>query len=328
MIAMSDFGHLFVNSVRIARAQAIGAPNSRGNIAFMATECIALQLCLFRKLLVAAVSLAGTSLAQTPLPPSPFSQLPASTSAAALPVFEVAVIKLNLSGSGSSRSNIDNGRFNATNVSLKNLMEYRAYGIPGSRILSGPKWLDSTRFDIEAKMDDAGADRLRTLAHNPRKLEMQAMFQQLLAERFKLAVHWETRELPVYALIVAKKSPKLPPTKESTEGSGTSSHNTGSGSQFSARGVTLPEFAEALTQELSRELGRGVIDKTEIKGRYDITLKWTPDGGASADSAAPSTDSGPSIFTAIQEELGLKLKPEKASVHVLVIDHAEMPSEN
>jgi hypothetical protein len=105
----------------------------------MATERIALELRFFGKLLlVAAASLAVTSLAQTSAPPSPSSQPPASTSAAALPVFEVAAIKLNQSGSGSSRSNINNGRFTATNVSLKNLMEYEAYGIPGTRILDGP----------------------------------------------------------------------------------------------------------------------------------------------------------------------------------------------
>jgi uncharacterized protein (TIGR03435 family) len=79
---------------------------------------------------------------------------------------------------------------------------------------------------------------------------------------------------------------------------------------------------------LSRELGRDIIDKTEIKGRYDLTLKWTPDAGAVPDSAASSTDPGPSIFTAVQEQLWLKLEPAKASVQVLVIDHAEMPSEN
>jgi uncharacterized protein (TIGR03435 family) len=318
---MSDFGQVFVCIARIARA-----PISRRNIASMATERIALELRFFGKLLLfAAASLAVTSFAQTSPPPS---QQPATTSAAALPVFEVAAIKLNQSGSGSSRSNTNNGRFTATNVSLKNVMEYEAYGIPGSRILDGPKWLDSTRFDIEAKMDDSEAGHLHSLAHGPRRLETQAMFQQLLADRFKLAVHWETRELPVYALVAAKKGSKLQPTKESTEGSGTSSHNSKSGSQFTAKGVTLPELAEGLTQELSRELGRSIIDKTEIKGRYDLTLQWTPDAGAATDSAASSADSGPSIFTAVQEQLGLKLEPAKAPVQVLVIDHAEMPSEN
>jgi uncharacterized protein (TIGR03435 family) len=296
----------------------------------MATEHIALGRRFFAKLLlVVAASLALKSLAQTSAPPFPSSQPSASTAAAALPVFEVAAIKQNQSGSGSSRSNTNNGRFTATNVSLKNLMEYQAYGIPGNRILDGPKWLDSTRFDIEAKMDDSLADHLRTLTHAQRRLETQALFQQLLADRFKLAVHWETRELPVYALVVDKKGSK--PTKDSTEGSGTSSNNSRTGSQFTAKGVTLPELATGLTQELSRELGRDIIDKTEIKGRYDLALRWTPDAGAASiatDGAASSADPGPSIFTAIQEQLGLKLEPDKAPVQVLVIDHAEMPSAN
>ena len=178
---------------------------SRRNIAFMATGHLALERRFFGKLLlVVAASLAVKSLAQTSPPPFPSSQPPAST-AVAPSVFEVAAIKQNESGSGSSRSNTNNGRFTATNVSLKNLIEYQAYGIPGSRILDGPKWLDSTRFDIEAKMDDFAADHLRTLTHAQRRLETQALFQQLLADRFKLAVHWETRELPVYALVVTRK---------------------------------------------------------------------------------------------------------------------------
>jgi uncharacterized protein (TIGR03435 family) len=295
----------------------------------MSTKQIAFELSFLAKLLLIATALqAVTSLGQTSAPSSP--QAPTSA-AASLSAFEVAAIKLNNSGSGDSDSGTNNGRFTATNVSLKNIMQYDAYGIPGSRILDGPKWLDSTKFDIQAKMDDSAADRLRTLPRDQRKLETQAMFQQLLADRFKLAVHWETRELPVYALIVARKGPNLQPAKEPAEGPNISSNETRSGYQLTAKGVTMPELAEALTQALSRELGHGVIDKTEIKGKYELTLKWTPDTGAAAIATAgvaSSADSGPSIFTAVQEQLGLKLEPAKAPVKVLVIDHAEMPSEN
>jgi uncharacterized protein (TIGR03435 family) len=280
-----------------------------------------------KRLLFVTALLAVMSFAQTAA--SPLSQPPASVSAGAeLPIFEVAAIKQNKSGSGSSDSDTRNGRFTATNVSLKNLMQYEAYGIPGSRILDGPKWLDSTRFDIEAKTDDSETDRLRTLPSNQRVLETQAMFQRLLADRFKLTVHWETRELPVYALVVARKGSKLQPAKDPSSGSGTSSNNTRSGAQFTASAVTMPELAEGLTQELSRELGRDIIDKTQIEGRYDLTLKWTPDVGGASESAASSADAGASIFTAVQEQLGLKLESAKAPVRVLVIDHAEMPSEN
>jgi len=128
-----------------------------------------------------------------PQPRTPPTAAPAS--------FEVSTVKLNKSGSGSSGSNFTNGRFTATNIQLKNLMEYSAYGIAQPRILGGPKWLDSERFDIEAKMESAAAARLKALSRDQRRAEMQAMFQNLLADRFKLAVHWEMRELPVYALV-------------------------------------------------------------------------------------------------------------------------------
>jgi uncharacterized protein (TIGR03435 family) len=158
-------------------------------------------------------------------------------------------------------------------IQLKNLMEYSAYGIPQPRILGGPKWLDSERFDIEAKMESAGAERLRALSRDQRRAETQVMFQELLADRFKLAVHWEMRELPVYALVAAKNGPILHESKNAPGEAGTSSSN----GRFSAKSMSLTEIAEVLTQELSRELGRVVIDKTGIQGRYDIALKWTMD---------------------------------------------------
>jgi uncharacterized protein (TIGR03435 family) len=246
-------------------------------------------------------------------------------------VFEAATIKLNRSGSRSSDSTTRNGHLIATNISLKSLMQYEAYGIPGSRILGGPKWLDSTRFDVEAKMDDSTADRLQALPHSERRIEEQAMVQQLLADRFKLAVHRETRELPVYALVAAKKGPKLQPSKTTAEGSHTSSTGTRSGLQLTAEGVSLPQFADALTQRLFLELGRDVVDRTEIKGRFDITLKWMPNSEIArnqTDGPSASADDNPAIFTAIQEQLGLKLEPAKAPIEVIVIDHAEMPSDN
>jgi len=262
-------------------------------------------------LLVVAASLAVISFAQT-VPPA----------AAAHPVFEVTTVKRNKSGGPGSHSNFQNGHFIASNVLLKNLLQYSAYGIPEPRILGGPKWLNSERFDIEAKTDSLAADRLRTLGRDQRRLQTQGMFQQLLADRFKLMTHFETRDLPVYALAVAKKGPILHAWKES-DGSGTSA-STG---QLTATGVTVAEIASVLTQELSRELGRIVIDKTGIDGRYNITLKWTPETDAT-EGTAPPPDAGPSIFTAIQEQLGLKLESAKGPVQVLIIDHVEMPSEN
>lgn len=287
-------------------------------------KCAGRKLSLHKALLLlAASSLTLASFAQTSSPsPTHSSSSAATPVATAPPVFEAATIKQNKSGSSSSESRFDHGRFIAINVLLKNLMQYSAYGTPQPRILGGPKWLNSQRFDIEAKADSSVIDQMKTLSRDRRKLQMQAMFQQLLADRFKLSVHWDTRELPVYALVVAKSGSKLHVSTESDGGTSASS------GQFTAKGITLAEMAQSLTQELSTELGRVVIDKTGIAGRYDVTLKWTPDtDGASADNRTENS-SGPSIFTAMQEQLGLKLESAKSPVQVLVIDHVEMPSEN
>lgn len=270
-----------------------------------------------------AAALATASFAQ-----SPASLSPASQPATPAPAFDVAAIKVNNSGGGNSSSNTNDGRFTASNVTLKNLIQYEAYGIPGPRILGGPKWIDTTRFDVEAKMDEAEAAKLKALDRKQNGEQTHAMFQQLLADRFKLAVHWETRELPIYALVAAKNGPKLQPTKELNGGSGTSSHGSQTSRELKATNQTVQDLAETLTQILSEELGRNVVDKTGIEGKYDFELKWTPQTDApAADNGVPA-DNGPSFFTAIQEQLGLKLESAKGPVKVLVIDHAEMPSEN
>ncbi len=259
----------------------------------------------------------------------PSAAAPAAVSPAVAPLaFEVSTVKQNKSGGPGSHSDFHDGRFVASNTTLKTIVQYQAYGVPESRIVGGPGWIGSQRFDMEAKIDSAALDRLRTLARDQSRIETRAMFQHLLADRFKFAAHWETRDLPVYVLVVQKKGASLHPSKE-PEGSSSTSTNDG---RFTGKGLTLTQLADALTQELSRELGRVVIDKTGIQGRYDFALTWTPDTGASAVNngadASAQPDTGPSIFTAIQEQLGLKLESSKGPVQVLVIDHAEMPTEN
>jgi uncharacterized protein (TIGR03435 family) len=278
---------------------------------------------------IVAASLAVTSFAQAPSSQTAAALKPGTPAIAARPAFEVSTVKPNKSGSSGSDSYFRDGRFTASNVTLKNLLQYRAYRIPASRIFDGPKWIDSEGFDVEAKTDGAVADWLRTLTRDQLRVQTQGMFQQLLADRFKLAVHWETRDLPVYAMVVAKNGPILHPSQDPDGGFHTSAHD----GQFTAQNITAAQLADALTQELSRELGRVVIDKTGIQGKYDVSLKWVPESSAaliSGGTAGPALppNSGPSIFTAIQEQLGLKLKSAKAPVQVLVVDHAEMPSEN
>jgi uncharacterized protein (TIGR03435 family) len=246
--------------------------------------------------------------------------------AAQLPAFEVASVRPNKFGSGSSDSGFQNGRFTATNIQVKTLLQYDAYGIPGSEILRIPDWLTSERFDIEAKVDDSTNNQMGKLSRDERNLLERQLIQQLLADRFKLRVHWETRELPVYALVVAKNGPRI---QASNDSSGNTSISSGNG-RYTAQGVTMVKLTQSLTQVLARELGRVVIDKTGIEGRYDVAFTWAPEEGSTAASNTSNENSspGPSIFTALQEQLGLKLESQKADVETLVIDHVERPSEN
>ena len=238
--------------------------------------------------------------------------------------FEVASIKLNKSGSGGSSTHFNHGRFLGTNIGIKGLIQYEAYKIPEPQILGGPEWLNSERFDIEAKVDEATTAQLEKLGQEERDQLEQQLMQQLLADRFKLSVHWETKDQPVYALVVAKGGAKLTPAKDTSRNSGTSSNR----GNLKATNVTMARLAETLTRIQNRELGRIVVDKTGIEGRYDLTLQWTPEDGSSSNASNDSGNSGPSIFTALQEQLGLKLESSKGPVKTLVIDHVEQPSEN
>jgi uncharacterized protein (TIGR03435 family) len=295
----------------------------------MVGACLRRKTLLIGKLVLTLSALAGIrSLPQAGTTAPSDSATPVTTSS---PVFEVSTIKRNKSGGGNSGTNTQNGRFTASNVSLKSIIEYQAYGVPEPRILGGPKWLNSERFDIQAKCDSSVADKLKTLDPHQAKIQTQAMFQQLLADRFKLATHWETRTLPAYALVVAKNGSLLHETKEPEGASETSIGTSGSSAVFTAKGVTVAELAEELTQELSSELGRVVLDHTQIKGRYDVTLKWTPEAethSTAMEGSVSANDSDPPIFTAIQEQLGLKLESTHGPVPVLVIDYVELPSEN
>jgi uncharacterized protein (TIGR03435 family) len=241
-----------------------------------------------------------------------------------LPEFEVASIRLNNSGSGSSRADFDHGRFTATNEGIKGLIQYDAYGVAGPQIEGGPAWLASERFDIEAKVDEATAVQMERLGPEERSQMKRQLIEQLLSDRFKLAVHWETKELPVYALVRAKGGEKLTPTTDTSGSSGTSS-NPG---RLKASGITMARLAETLTSILNREVGRVVVDRTGLEGRYNFTLEWSPLDGSSSSAANGSQGSGPSIFTALEEQLGLKLESGKGPVKILVIDRVEQPSEN
>jgi uncharacterized protein (TIGR03435 family) len=203
--------------------------------------------------------------------------------------------------------------FKAVNVTLRALLEV-AYSIPETQMLSGPAWASTDKFDLEAKSDARFDEHLATLSVEQGKEVKRQMLQALLADRFKLAAHAEKREMPIFALVIAKGGPRLITTNESAVGL------SGGRGQITVQGGD--DALAVLAFELSWRLGRPVIDQTGLKGRYELTLNWTED-----DVPSPAS-SGPSLFTAIQEQLGLKLEATKGPVPVLVIDHAERPSEN
>jgi uncharacterized protein (TIGR03435 family) len=258
------------------------------------------------------------------------------------PTFEVVSIRRNTStapGPGGRMQLQPGGRFNANSVTVRQLI-LRAYGIQDLQLLGGPDWINSYRFDISAKAEDQVTAE-----------QLAIKVKTLLAERFRLVVHPETRDTPIYALVLAKKDgafgPKLrrsnvdcdaiaaeavarggaPPPTPAGEWSPCSIGFSGSG-QMGARSKPM---AQLLTF-FSQVAGRTVVDRTGLMGSFDVDLTWTPlsSGTASTipDNSLADDPSRPSIFVAVEEQLGLKLQAEKSSSQVFVIDSVEQPSEN
>jgi uncharacterized protein (TIGR03435 family) len=245
-----------------------------------------------------------------------------------LPSYDVASIKPAKPGDESTLL-FRLGAFTVKGMTLKSLIK-EAYGIEDDQISGAPKWVGSQTYDIEAKVDGADAATLEKLSDDQSKL----MFQSFLRERFQLKVHSETKELPVLALVVAKGGPKLQPAKpgdtypDGIKGpDGKPAGHAGmmmwGRGRLTGQGIPIGNLVPPLTQEL----GRIVQDKTGLTGKYDIELRWTTDDAA-PDSRSASDSPGPSIFTAMQEQLGLKLESQKAPVEVLLIDHVEQPPAN
>jgi uncharacterized protein (TIGR03435 family) len=245
--------------------------------------------------------------------------------------FEVASVKLNRSGDFRKQLGpAPGGRFLATNSTLRDLIPY-AFGLPqsqaGFRIIAGPKWIDEDRFDITASVTGTWTPQ-----------QMSEMLRTLLSERFKLAAHHETRDLPTYALVVASPGrtrvrvseidqaacdarraaiqrrdpvPPLAPGAKPICATG----RTTPGS-ITAAGWTMDSLASALAPFV----GRVVTDRTSLAGLYDFELGWATDPTVDPDR--------PSIFTALQEQLGLKLESTRGAVDVVVIDRVEHPTED
>ena len=298
-----------------------------------------------RRLLLAAAGMAAIAAPiGIGLMNAPAGQAQSQTAPASRPQFEVASIKPAAPDQrGQFIRPSPGGRLNINNMPLKELIVL-AWRIQPFQISGEPAWIESARYDISAKSEG-----------NPKQDEIPLMLQSLLADRFQLKIHHETKELPVYALVVAGKDGKFGPRlNESKEGSCTPydpskpppSPEPGKPPTLGCHGIMMgpggltvgsAPMSEVMPV-LSRVLGRTVVDRTGLKGNFDIRLEWTPDLGqfppppAGVPPGAPpipqGDPNGPSIFTAIQEQLGLKLESQKGPVDILVIDHVERPSEN
>jgi uncharacterized protein (TIGR03435 family) len=215
--------------------------------------------------------------------------------------FEVAAIKRSdPSHVGAQTFFQPGGKFAALTTPLKSLVCF-AYQLRDHQVAGGPGWVETEPFDVTAKAES-----------NASYNDLRIMVQTLLADRFQLKFHREMREQPVYALVLAKNGPKLKESNGPGRGVGI-----GAPGRLNGNGTDMATFASAL----SGKLGRSVVDRTGLHGFYDFLLAWTPD-------EAQAETPGPSLFTAIQEQLGLRLESTKGQVEVLIIDRAERPSEN
>lgn len=258
----------------------------------------------------------------------------------AKPQFEVASFRQAAPGSPAYRLRLTfapGGRLTVPNYTLKELIAL-AWEIQPFRISGGPAWIDSIRYNVSAKAD-----------HDVEWKEATLMLQSLLSDRFQLTMHRDAKDLPIYALVLAKKDGKLGPWLiESKEGSCTTADSSAlqpepgkapkpqcdmlAGTFRQLKGASVPPGELALA--FGNILGRMVVDKTGLTGNFDIDLAWTPDETQylqlppSVPKPPPSDAAPVSIFTAIQEQLGLKLESRKGPVEMFVIDRAEKPSEN
>ncbi len=245
----------------------------------------------------------------------------AQNSPSARKAFEVVSIKPGDPAFHGVRVQTSRGRFVCENVSVRSLIE-QALGVRQFQISGGPNWMGTERFDVNAKTDGTGQIG---------RDELQPMILSLLEDRFKLKFHRETKEFPIYALVPGKGGSKMKVAE--TQGQETPGMMSMGRGQMTGKQMDMAMLAN----NLSNQLGRQVIDKTGLTEQYDFELKWTPDesqagfgpfGGPPAPPPPPSDTGGPSIFTALQEQLGLKLESQKGPVPMIVVDSVEKPTEN
>ena len=266
------------------------------------------------------------------------------------PKYDVATIKPTSDSDGMRRFMFTPGGISLTGIPVQMLLT-EAFDVQDDHIVGAPGWVKNNRYDVEAKVSPEDAPKLDKLKFDERR----AMLLPLLVERFNLKYHHETREMTSYTLVVGKGGPKMkasevqppPNTKPADAATGAKPGDPGAQQPQQRRMLRMmgPGRLDAegsdtqmLARVLSGQLGRTVIDKTGLTGSYDYTLQWTPDNApppmpGGADGGTPHNDNGgdavgPSLLTAVQEQLGLKLESSKGMADVVVIDHIDLPSQN
>lgn len=241
---------------------------------------------------------------ETPPPPAPVD---------AKPALEVATIKPSLPNEP-RLFQVDGVKLHTSATTLADLMTF-AYTLHAAQIVGGPEWMRTDRYDVVMQPD---------LPSRPSTAQMRVILQQLLADRFQLAAHHATKELQVYAIVPSKRGPHLPPVTPEEAAENTAMGGYAPGSMI-AKNASLAEFANLMNRYM--QLAWPVVDETHIKGKYDLWVKWTPEEGESR-AAVASGATPPELFAAMDEQLGLELKPTKEPVDVLVIDSVQRPEAN
>lgn len=234
------------------------------------------------------------------------------------PAFEVASVRLAKPDCSFMTTGMSHGRYRGICMTAWGLI-YNAYEVPSlwDHPPGLPAWADTDRFDVEAKADEETTAAMEKLSTKEQEHLESLLLQSLLAERFQLRVHYESRSQPVYELVLAKSGPRIKPLPANQKPGWGMKFMPG---EFIVSGKSISEFAHALS--ISNLAGRTVVDKTGLAGNYDFDLKWA------RDNLQDPSDAGPSLFTALEEQLGLKLVPAKGPVQTLVVDHVERPTPN
>ena len=225
------------------------------------------------------------------------------------PSFEVASIKLSDPESHRQGFSTEGHRVTLHGETVTAMMMF-AYGIHHKQIVGSPEWAGNDRYDVSGVADAEG---------EPDTKQLQEMVQKLLVDRFGLKFHHEQRELSYYAIAVAKGGPKIAKSADQDGNSDQTGNGSSKQMEMKFTNNSMPEFALGMTFFEDRP----VVDETGLKGKYDFTLRWQPNETATNEEGAP-----PLLFTAIEEQLGLKLEPKRGMVDVMVVDKVERPSEN